>query len=90
MVASWSSGGSFNETNWHCYLTVIKAVLNNQSKLGVHVISLWLSETLLPCLPPFSFRVFTFKGCFLSFAGKPREVAIGTNEVSTKRLKIRF
>ena len=37
---------------------------------------MWLSEALLPFPPPFSFRVFTFEGCFPSSAGKHRKVAI--------------
>ena len=58
------SGGSFDEINGHCFLTVIRAVFNINNQSTVSVISLWLSEALLPRAPPFSFHVFTFEGCF--------------------------
>ena len=42
--------------NGQCYLTVIKAVFNINNQSTLSVISLWLSEALLPLEPPFSFH----------------------------------
>ena len=76
LATGWWSSRSFNEINEHFYLTVVKAVfsINNQSTLSV--VSLRLSDALLPWAPPFSFLVFTFEECFQSSAGKPGKVEI--------------
>ena len=74
-------GGSFDKITGHCYLTVKRAVFNNnnQSTLGLSVISLWLSEALLSWALPFSFQMIQM--IHSSSAGKPREVAIGRSNV---------
>ena len=40
------SGGSFDEINGHCYLTVIRTVFNINNQSTLSVISLWFSEAL--------------------------------------------
>ena len=72
------SGGYFDEINRHCYLTVIRAVLNINNQSTFSVIGWWLSEAL-HCITigaAIFFSCSYIRGKFPSSAGKHRKVSI--------------
>ena len=77
MASSWSSGRFFDETNWHCYLTVIRAVFNINNQSTWSVINKFVAfRSIFNKSPAIFFSCIYIWGMFPSSAGKPRELAI--------------
>ena len=77
-VCKFSHGGRFiGETcTGHCYLAAKRAVLNINSQSTLSVLSSWISEVILPWVPPFSFHVDTFEGCFPALGESPEKLRL--------------
>ena len=74
--------------NVHFYLTVIRALFNINNQSTLSVISLWLSEALLPWAPRFSFHVFSSEGCFRALQESPEKMS--ATAAKTRDLDFRY